>query len=98
MSISDDVSRTSSSLWTTVSGEVAHPDSPRGGGGPGRFVGSGPLGAERMVPIHYDTFVNSDDLPGDCPRVLEAEVQKRGIAADRVGILAIGEQRVFVRR
>lgn len=49
MSISDDVSRTSSSLWTTVSGEVAHPDSPRGGGGPGRFVGSGPLGAERMV-------------------------------------------------
>lgn len=44
MSTSDDVSRTSSSLWTTVSGEVAHPDSPRGGGGPGRFARLGPLG------------------------------------------------------
>lgn len=44
MSTSDDLSRTSSSLWTTASGEVAHPDSPRGGGGPGRFACSGPLG------------------------------------------------------
>lgn len=56
------------------------------------------LGAERMMPIHFDTFVNSDDLPGECPRVLREEMAHRGLSADVVSLLDIGEQRVIVPR
>ncbi len=54
------------------------------------------LGAAHMVPIHFDTFINSDDRPGDCPRYLRDSMRDRGIGEDRVAILRIGEQRVFV--
>jgi L-ascorbate metabolism protein UlaG (beta-lactamase superfamily) len=56
------------------------------------------LGARRMVPIHFDTFVNSDDRPGDCPRLLYERMRERGMGDDRVVILEIGEQRVLVPR
>ena len=56
------------------------------------------LGAERMVPIHFDTFINSDDVPGECPRVLREEIAKRAMSSDKVAILEIGEQRVIVPR
>jgi N-acyl-phosphatidylethanolamine-hydrolysing phospholipase D len=56
------------------------------------------LGADRMVPIHFDTFVNSDDLPGDCPRALREEVAKRALPQDKVSILGIGEQKVILAR
>jgi N-acyl-phosphatidylethanolamine-hydrolysing phospholipase D len=54
------------------------------------------LGAKFMVPIHFDTFINSGDEPGECPRVLRSEIAKRNIAAERVPILEIGQQQVFV--
>lgn len=54
------------------------------------------LGARWLVPIHYDTFVNSADEPGEPRRVLIDEMKRRGIGDDRVAVLAIGEQRVFV--
>jgi len=54
------------------------------------------LGAARMVPIHFDTFINSDDKPGDCPRLLREHMRERGLGDDRVTILSIGEQRVLV--
>jgi L-ascorbate metabolism protein UlaG (beta-lactamase superfamily) len=56
------------------------------------------LGARRMVPVHFDTFINSDDAPGDCPRHLRRHMQERGIGDDRVTILSIGEERVLVPR
>ncbi|WP_394825347.1 MBL fold metallo-hydrolase [Pendulispora albinea] len=54
------------------------------------------LGAARMVPMHFDTFINSDDRVGDCPRLLRQHMQERGLGDDRVAVLAIGEQRVLI--
>jgi N-acyl-phosphatidylethanolamine-hydrolysing phospholipase D len=56
------------------------------------------LGAERMIPIHFDTYINSDDAPGACRAQLEQLIRERGIDRDRVAILRIGEQRVLISR
>jgi L-ascorbate metabolism protein UlaG (beta-lactamase superfamily) len=56
------------------------------------------LGAARMMPIHFDTFINSDDQPGDCRRLLREAMRDRHVGSDRVAILAIGEQRVLIAR
>ena len=56
------------------------------------------LGADRMIPVHYDTFINSEDEPGEPRRVLEEVMKARGLGADKVQILAIGEQRVIIPR
>jgi L-ascorbate metabolism protein UlaG (beta-lactamase superfamily) len=56
------------------------------------------LGARRMVPVHFDTFINSDDHPGDCPRLLRGHMRDRGLEDGQVAILAIGEQRVLIAR
>lgn len=55
------------------------------------------LGAKRMVPIHYDTFVNSTDEPGDALRELEAAKKKWSLGAREVVPLAVGERKVFLR-
>jgi L-ascorbate metabolism protein UlaG (beta-lactamase superfamily) len=56
------------------------------------------LDAARMVPIHYGTFVNSTDEPGDALAEL-AEAQKQiHLGPTRLVFpLAIGERRVFVK-
>jgi L-ascorbate metabolism protein UlaG (beta-lactamase superfamily) len=56
------------------------------------------LEAARMVPIHYGTFVNSADAPGDALEQL-AEAQKKVYLgpARVITPLAIGERRVFVK-
>jgi L-ascorbate metabolism protein UlaG (beta-lactamase superfamily) len=56
------------------------------------------LGAERMIPIHFDTYLNSDDAPGACPRELRAGAVARGLADSQVAILQIGEQRVLIAK
>ena len=56
------------------------------------------LGATYMVPIHFDTFINSDDQPGECGRELLRLEHARGIDRARVAILGIGEQRVLMPR
>jgi N-acyl-phosphatidylethanolamine-hydrolysing phospholipase D len=56
------------------------------------------LGALRMMPIHFDTFVNSTDHVGDATRVLRRVMAERGLGEDRVAILEVGEQRVLIRR
>ncbi|UQA56351.1 MBL fold metallo-hydrolase [Polyangium aurulentum] len=56
------------------------------------------LGAARMMPIHYDTFVNSNDRPGDALRMLRSVMRERGLGEDRVVIVGFGEQRVVVKR
>jgi L-ascorbate metabolism protein UlaG (beta-lactamase superfamily) len=56
------------------------------------------LGAKHMVPIHFDTFINSGDVPGECPRALRYETARRKLPADKIAILEIGEQHVLVPR
>lgn len=56
------------------------------------------LGADAMVPIHYDTFQNSTDEPGDAERLLRRVVDERGIAKEKVHVLEVGEQRVLLTR
>lgn len=55
------------------------------------------LGARFMVPIHYDTFINSFDEVGEAPRKLLRIAQAEHIG-DRVLVLGIGEQRVVVKK
>jgi N-acyl-phosphatidylethanolamine-hydrolysing phospholipase D len=56
------------------------------------------LGAKRMVPIHYDTFVNSTDEPGDALRELTIAKKKWDLGTREIVPLAIGERRVFVKK
>jgi len=56
------------------------------------------LGAQRMIPIHFDTYINSDDAFGACPRELRERMQARGLSDEQVQILAIGEQRVLIAK
>jgi L-ascorbate metabolism protein UlaG (beta-lactamase superfamily) len=56
------------------------------------------LGAKQMVPVHFDTFINSDDRPGDCPRILREHMREGAVGEDRVAILTIGEQRVLIAK
>lgn len=54
------------------------------------------LGAARMVPIHYDTFVNATDRPGDALRALRAAIAERPREGRNIVPLAIGERRVLL--
>jgi len=56
------------------------------------------LGAKRMIPIHFDTYINSDDAFGACPAELRNQMQSRGLSDEQVSILGIGEQRVLIAR
>lgn len=56
------------------------------------------LGARWMVPVHFDTFINSQDESGVAPRRLREVLRARKIGSERVPLLEIGEQRVFVRK
>jgi N-acyl-phosphatidylethanolamine-hydrolysing phospholipase D len=56
------------------------------------------LGAKWMVPIHFDTFINSDDPFGACPEELRSKMRVRGLDERRVTILGAGQQRVFIPR
>jgi L-ascorbate metabolism protein UlaG (beta-lactamase superfamily) len=53
------------------------------------------LGAKTLVPIHFDTFINSFDELGDATRLLAHGVHQRRLSADRVVVLGHGERRVF---
>jgi L-ascorbate metabolism protein UlaG (beta-lactamase superfamily) len=56
------------------------------------------LGAHTMLPIHFDTFINSLDAPGDAPNVLARELKRQNVDAARVAVLAMGERRVLIPR
>ena len=52
------------------------------------------LGAQRMLPIHFETFINSADTR-EAPRAaLEQAAREAGVGPDRLGMWRIGEQRV----
>lgn len=52
------------------------------------------LGAKAMIPIHYDTFINSLDTPGTAIPTLARSINDPA----RVVVLRIGERRVLVPR
>ena len=56
------------------------------------------LGAKRMVPVHYDTFVNSTDEPGDALKGLAAAQKKWDLGKREVVPVAIGERRIFLKK
>jgi L-ascorbate metabolism protein UlaG (beta-lactamase superfamily) len=49
------------------------------------------LGARTLFPMHWGTFRLTDEPLGEPPRRLEAERARRGVPAERVRLLAIGE-------
>jgi L-ascorbate metabolism protein UlaG (beta-lactamase superfamily) len=54
----------------------------------------GDLGARRMIPMHFDTFVDSFDAPHEARDTLMRLVRARGLEA-RVTVLGIGERAVL---
>jgi N-acyl-phosphatidylethanolamine-hydrolysing phospholipase D len=54
------------------------------------------LGATWMVPMHFDTFVNSLDALGDAPTELRRQMAARGLTEGEVALLQIGERRILV--
>ncbi len=56
------------------------------------------LGARRVVPIHRDTFVNSNDDPGVALGRFLAEAKARNLPEGSVQVVGFGEQRVLVAR
>lgn len=55
------------------------------------------LGADRMVPMHFDTFVNGTDTDGEARETLKTLVTQHGLR-DKVCILEIGERKAFLSR
>lgn len=55
------------------------------------------LGATRMVPVHYDTFISATDEPGAALRELRLAEKRWDLGQRRIAPLAIGERRVFVK-
>ncbi len=53
------------------------------------------LGAGTFVAMHWGTFKLSDEPLDEPPRRLEAERVRRGLPAERVSVLAVGETRAF---
>lgn len=53
------------------------------------------LGAKLMIPLHYDTFINSLDAPGNAIPTLLTSV---GAQAAKVRVLRIGERLVLIPR
>lgn len=51
--------------------------------------------AKTMIPIHFDTFINSVDQTGDAPKALDALVKERHLE-DKVFRLEIGQQKVVI--
>jgi len=62
------------------------------------LVASQLLGARYMMPIHFGTFVNSFDEPGEVEQALREALAGRTSKVPEVALLRIGEQRVFLAR
>ena len=54
------------------------------------------LRAKWMMPMHFETFINSADEPGEPEVVLRRAMLSHGLSEEQVNILRIGEQRVLL--
>ena len=50
------------------------------------------LGSTWLIPMHYDTFSESYDKPGEAVTLMKEEMKKMDLTSDEVIILEIGEQ------
>lgn len=55
------------------------------------------LGADRAIPIHFDTFLDSWDTPHEARDTLVRLAAERGLS-DRLTVLEIGQQHVVIPR
>ena len=53
------------------------------------------LRAKHMLPIHFGTFINSFDEPGEVEAAFDRALAARGANAPEAALLRIGEQRVY---
>jgi L-ascorbate metabolism protein UlaG (beta-lactamase superfamily) len=56
------------------------------------------LNADYLLPMHYDTFPESLDSLGEAANLMRDEIKRMNIDPERIAILGIGEQRVFIYR
>lgn len=56
------------------------------------------LKARFFVPIHFGTFINSEDAPGEPVAALRLAAQERKLGPSALHILTQGEQQVLLRR
>jgi N-acyl-phosphatidylethanolamine-hydrolysing phospholipase D len=56
------------------------------------------LKARFLIPVHFDTFINSTDEPGEPAALLRKVARDRKLAPGAVKILAVGEQQVILPR
>ena len=56
------------------------------------------LGARFFVPIHFGTFINSEDAPGDPLAALQIAAAAHRLAPGALHVLTQGEQQVLVAR
>lgn len=56
------------------------------------------LGARHMLPIHFETFINSADTLEEPRAELLAAIKRRGLGPQEVGMWRTGEQRVLQKR
>jgi L-ascorbate metabolism protein UlaG (beta-lactamase superfamily) len=55
------------------------------------------LGADRLIPMHFDTLINGTDDPGEAREALRAQAKARGLE-NRVSVLRIGERKVVIEK
>jgi N-acyl-phosphatidylethanolamine-hydrolysing phospholipase D len=55
------------------------------------------LKAKTMIPIHFDTFLNSADEIGDAPKQLDRIVKERHLE-DKVFRLKVGQQKILIHK
>ena len=56
------------------------------------------LRARWLLPIHFETFPESYDLPGEAAESLRQEIARQNVSPDDVILLGIGEQRLLLTR
>lgn len=54
------------------------------------------LNARFLIPMHYGTFPESLDQPGEAVEKMNLAMRESGLSEDQVHILRIGEQRVLI--
>ena len=55
------------------------------------------LKAERMIPMHYDTFAEAYDTLGEAEKLMKQEMLKNDLTNEDVIIFNIGEQKIIIK-
>jgi L-ascorbate metabolism protein UlaG (beta-lactamase superfamily) len=55
------------------------------------------LGADRMIPMHFDTLINGTDDPGEARETLRVRAKARGLDG-RLSVLRIGQRQIVLEK